>query len=209
MPPRTTATARVGVARSPSVKVTRLQPGDALEAFGEGLQGPHGAEGGHFLAGIHAVLGLEAEQGGQDFLEVRHQVRVAALPRQQRIVHGPAAGGQQFRLPGRQPAGHDGRVDLLGDEGHQGVQGAQQDVQEVQDGGLLVPAALLQGDLGQFDVGGAEVVPDQVVQGLGGLVEAELLDGLGGQGQLLAQPADHPVLGLAQFRRPPPGSRPG
>ncbi len=79
------------------------------------------------------------------------------------------------------------------------MQGPEQDVQEVQDGGFLPCRSAHQLHLGQLDVGGAEVVVDQVVEPLCRIMEAEGLDGLGGRGEFRPQPFTHPEFGFAEF----------
>ena len=70
---------------------------------------------------------------------------------------------------------------------------------------LTAPGSAQQVHLGQLDIGGAEVVPDQVVEQVGGLVEPEFLQGPGHGGQGVTHLLDQPELRLAELRFGPQG----
>ena len=92
--------------------------------------------------------------------------------------------------------------DLLGDEGHERMEEPQDAVEGVGQDGLGRAVAFPEPDLGELDVPVAELVPDEVVDEVGRLVELVLLQARVELRRDLGQAAPDPAVGERQLGLP-------
>ena len=96
--------------------------------------------------------------------------------------------------------------DLLGDEGHERVEEPQDAVERVGEHGLGRRVPFAQPDLGELDVPVAELVPDEMVDEIGRLVELVVSEARVERGRDRAQPAADPAVGERELGLPDLGT---
>ena len=180
--------------RSPSPS-GRAAANSSVSQAGQGLDGRGlGFEGGRLLAagplddeaelvlGRDLVLGPDRPRLDDDRLDEGHGL-LGGLVAPARLGHREGRDDDGLAGPGQV------LPDLLGDEGHEGMEQLQDAVEGVGQHGLGRRVALAQADLGELDVPVAELVPDEMVDEVGRLVELVLARGSASSAAVTARSA--------------------